>query len=148
MKWTAEKFLGGLGSEQIDHQHDYPEGGARREPSLPASPGKEPDGVRRMWNGGPLRQFSDTQAKSHYIAYSGRFLTGYAGSYVCDRCRRPSPGVYLFKETHQWLCGGCKGRIPKGLGVRGHRHASKKATPEDWRSGLLIRRVLCRPSKH
>jgi hypothetical protein len=67
--------------------------------------------VRRMWDGGPLRQFSETQASGHYIRYSGRFLTGFAGAYVCDRCRRPCGGVYLtyLSETGQeWLCGGCK----------------------------------------
>lgn len=67
--------------------------------------------TRRMWEGGPLRQFSETEAKSHYIAYSGPFLTGYAGSYVCDRCLRPSAGVYIVKEQHSWLCGKCKGQL-------------------------------------
>jgi hypothetical protein len=67
--------------------------------------------VRRMWIGGPLRQFSETQVNSHYIRYSSRFLTGFAGSYVCDRCQRPCAGVYPAhpSETQrEWLCGGCR----------------------------------------
>jgi hypothetical protein len=77
-------------------------------PTTARSAGENP---RRMWNGGPLRQFSNTQAGGHYIRYSNRFLTGFAGSYVCDRCQRPSAGVYLSKPSktrNEWLCGGCK----------------------------------------
>ena len=82
-------------------------------------------GVRRMWKGGPLRQFSDVPAGGHYIRYSSRFLTGFAGSYVCDRCRCPSPGVYLSKPSKtrtEWLCGPCK-RVQSTSGD------SKPATP-------------------
>jgi hypothetical protein len=66
------------------------------------------NGIRRMWNGGPLRQFSVTQANGHYIAYCSPFLTGYAGSYVCDRCLRPSAAVYRLRTSRQWLCATCK----------------------------------------
>lgn len=75
------------------------------------SPPMPPKGVRRMWEGGPLRQFSDTQVSSHYVGYSGPILKGYAGSYVCDRCQRPCAGVYPShpSETQrEWLCGGCR----------------------------------------
>jgi hypothetical protein len=65
-------------------------------------------GVIRMWDGGPLRQFSRAQASSHYVGYSGPFKTGYAGSYICDRCQGASAGVYLATEAHKWLCGPCK----------------------------------------
>jgi hypothetical protein len=78
-------------------------------PSLMTSPG-----VRRMWEGGPLRQFSETQVNSHYIRYCSPFLTGFAGSYVCDRCRRPSAGVYLSHPSemqNEWLCGGCRKQV-------------------------------------
>jgi hypothetical protein len=71
----------------------------------------EPNGVCRIWKGSPLRQFSETQASSHYVAYSGPLLTGYAGSYVCEPCERPTAGVYLSTETHKWLCGGCKKKV-------------------------------------
>ena len=84
-------------------------------PTLPEQNHSEREGVRRMWEGGPLRQFSETEAKSHYVAYSGPFLRGYGGSYVCDRCQRPCAGVYLVRETHKWLCGGCK-REPRRSG--------------------------------
>jgi len=69
---------------------------------------RELAGLRRMWDGGPLRQFGETQASGHYVAYSSPFLTGYAGSYVCDRCLRPCAGVYLVKPPGIWLCGSCK----------------------------------------
>jgi hypothetical protein len=74
------------------------------------------NGLRRMWHCGPLRQFSETQVSCHYIRYSGRILTGYAGSYVCDRCRRACGGVYLtyLSETRpEWLCGGCKNQMQR-----------------------------------
>jgi hypothetical protein len=88
---------------------------SKREPGIIAPDGRNSatNGARQMWEGGPLRQFSDTQRGGHYIAYSSAILTGYAGSYVCDRCRRPSVGVYLShpSETeNEWLCGGCKKR--------------------------------------
>jgi hypothetical protein len=72
------------------------------------------EGLVRMWDGGPLRQFSTTQVSSHYIRYCGRSLKGYAGAYVCDECKRPCKGVYLShpSETRNlWLCGGCKHRL-------------------------------------
>src|SRR5215813_7051044 len=70
--------------------------------------------TRRMWNGGPLRQFSNTQAGGHYIAYSSPILKGYAGSYVCDGCQEPCAGVYLVRPLEIWLCGACKkGSRPK-----------------------------------
>jgi hypothetical protein len=80
-------------------------------PMLPGQNCSELEGIRRMWERGPLRQFSETQAKSHYVAYSGPFLTGYAGSYICDQCHGPCAGVYFVKETRNWLCGGCKEKL-------------------------------------
>lgn len=105
---TSQKILSsGLGSERFDHQQNYPEGGAGREQPLSAPLGTE--SVIRMWEGGPLRQFSNKQAKSHYIAYSARFLKGYAGSYVCEGCLTPCPGVYRVEPLGIWVCGGCRG---------------------------------------
>lgn len=72
---------------------------------------QERNGVRRMWEGGPLRQFSQTQVGGHYIRISSPLLTGYAGSYVCDRCLRPSAGVLRPPTLQEWLCGGCKAQI-------------------------------------
>jgi hypothetical protein len=69
--------------------------------------------VCRMWDGGPLRQFSERQAGGHYVAYSSPILTGYAGSYVCDRCKRPCSGVYLAGPAKSWLCGPCKRNVQR-----------------------------------
>jgi hypothetical protein len=68
---------------------------------------------QRMWPGGPLRQFSKHQASSHYVAYSSPILKGYTGSYVCDRCQTPSPGVYFVKPVGNWLCGPCKRMVER-----------------------------------
>jgi hypothetical protein len=110
MKPSQESLDSGLGSERFDHQKNYPEGGAGGEQSPSALPGKE--SLIRMWEGGPLRQFGSTQAKSHYVAYSSPFLTGYTGSYVCERCEEPCAGVYHVQPLGIWVCGGCKGRDP------------------------------------
>ena len=67
---------------------------------------------KRMWEGGPLRQFSDKQIASNFIFYSGAGFEGYAGSYVCDECQRPTPGVYELKvgvqASREWFCGTCR----------------------------------------
>jgi hypothetical protein len=74
---------------------------------------KQQAATRRMWNGGPLRQFSEAQVKSHYVAYCSPILTGYAGSYICDGCQEPCAGVYLVRPFGIWLCGACKkGSLP------------------------------------
>jgi hypothetical protein len=67
--------------------------------------------VRRMWDGGPLRQFSDKQAAAHYVTYSSPILKGYAGAYVCGQCRWPSAGVYFVRPVKNWFCGSCKRTI-------------------------------------
>jgi hypothetical protein len=110
MKASQGILNSGLGSERVDHQQNYPEGGAGGEQSSSALLGKE--SVRRMWEGGPLRQFSSKQAKSHYVGYSTPFLTGYAGSYICDLCQVPCSGVYRVLPLEKWICGGCKERAP------------------------------------
>jgi hypothetical protein len=69
--------------------------------------------LQHMWDGGPLRQCSNRQAGGHYVAYSSPILTGYAGSYVCDQCKRPCAGVYLVGPAKSWLCGPCKGSVQR-----------------------------------
>ena len=61
-----------------------------------------------MWESGPLRQFSESCLGGYYIRVSSPFLTGYAGSYVCDECLRPSAGVLCVPHVSKWLCGRCK----------------------------------------
>ena len=78
-----------------------PRGGMNRaEPS--------PHVLKRMWPGGPLRQFSKRQAGGNYTAYSGPIPTGYAGSYICERCQRPCAGIYFVRPVKNWVCGPCK----------------------------------------
>lgn len=60
--------------------------------------------IIRAWSGGPLRYFS-TIAFSNCVPYVTSKLKGYAGSYVCELCKKPVVGVY--KGTDIWLCGSC-----------------------------------------
>jgi len=71
----------------------------------------------RMWEGGPLRQFSETRVSS-YVSYSSPIMTGFAGSYICDACQRACKGVRRMGEPNNgagmasratvgWLCGTC-----------------------------------------
>jgi hypothetical protein len=79
--------------------------------------------IQRMWEGGPLRQFSDSntrpKGKGSWMAYSSPILTGWTGSYVCDECRVPVAGVY--RVVSLWLCSGCrekmKVRKPQPVGL-------------------------------
>jgi len=111
MKRAAEE-LHNLGSELNDHQQIYPEGGAGAVSATSVPPGNKTDrqfeGIRRMWSGGPLRQFSNRQLKSHYVAYSSPILKGYAGSYLCDACQGPCQGRYRTPPLGNWVCGACK----------------------------------------
>ena len=61
--------------------------------------------VKRMWNGGPLRQFSEIRGASGWTPYDGG---GYAGSYICDGCKEAVVGVYRAKDG-LWYCAGCTG---------------------------------------
>jgi hypothetical protein len=60
--------------------------------------------VIRMWPGGPLREVSST-ARNSWIAHS-RY--GFAGRYVCERCREPVAGVYSSIHGGDWQCAGCR----------------------------------------
>jgi hypothetical protein len=65
--------------------------------------------IKRMWEGGPLRQWSDTrQTSGGWLYYTNSQMTGYAGSYVCDECRQSTPGVYYVSSVKKWLCRACK----------------------------------------
>jgi len=79
----------------------------------PDPPETRLDGIQRMWDGGPLRQFSSSQVASHYIRYSSPILTGMAGAYVCDRCLHPSAGVHFVRHSDNWLCAACKKRTQR-----------------------------------
>ena len=94
---------------------------SKRRVTAPGEINPTPKDIRRMWDGGPLRQFSQTQVSSHYSGYYGAILRGYAGSYICDQCKRPSGGVYfcyLSESRKEWLCGRCKNQRAGCGGVR------------------------------
>lgn len=59
--------------------------------------------VKRMWDGGPLREWSETRPSPHWIPYG---KGGYVNSYYCEHCQRPVPGVYQVQS--RWICGTCK----------------------------------------
>jgi hypothetical protein len=72
--------------------------------------------VLRSWEGGPLREFSDTRARSHWTNYHGG-PKSYAGNYVCENCMAKTSGVYSVRLNSggttasfelKWLCGPCK----------------------------------------
>ncbi len=68
---------------------------------------------RRMWEGGPLRQFSPERNTTCKMYYESPGLKGYVGAYVCDGCGEPSPGIYSPHHPHRkWLCAACK-RVPE-----------------------------------
>jgi hypothetical protein len=67
--------------------------------------------VRQMWEGGPLRQFSET-AKG-WIPYS---TGGYVGSYVCRACFSDCKGVY----EPEWRCAACNAKFRPKTGKKGH----------------------------
>jgi hypothetical protein len=66
--------------------------------------------VKRMWEGGPLRQWS-ADSKRPGSAFIRQDSGGYAGSYVCEACRCACDGVYCTVQVQKWLCGRCKAKI-------------------------------------
>lgn len=70
--------------------------------------------IRRMWNGGPLRQCSDEHHNGfQYYEHTDRnhpelSWRGYTGAYVCEGCQKPCAGVYRVLAVKKWLCGGCR----------------------------------------
>jgi hypothetical protein len=61
--------------------------------------------IRRMWEGGPLRNWSDRKATLSPMSHN---RGGFVGAYVCERCLGSCDGVYLVREEQSWLCGACK----------------------------------------
>lgn len=63
---------------------------------------------RRMWEGGPLRKWSEARPTGKFINYA---QGGYAGSYVCEQCQMSCDGVYRVTTKcgqQEWLCGKCR----------------------------------------
>jgi hypothetical protein len=77
--------------------------------------------MRRMWPGGPLRQFTEGKHPSSWTPYQSSQLRGFAGQYVCDECLEPTAGVYRVispsssGKRPSWMCSGCrdKARVRK-----------------------------------
>lgn len=61
---------------------------------------------RRMWDGGPLRQWETEKVSASWIPYA---RGGYVGPYVCERCQKPVVGVY--RTASGWVCSVC--RMPR-----------------------------------
>jgi hypothetical protein len=61
------------------------------------------------------------QTRHNFIKYESLNLSGYAGSYVCDVCRRPTGGLYYIRSLKKWVCGGCRRAV--------------KATKRAWQEG-------------
>jgi hypothetical protein len=76
--------------------------------------------VRRMWPGGPLRQWSDKRQPraGNWIAHAAG---GYVGAYLCGGCQAPCNGVYFVQRVKKWLCGACK----KGVRATTSCHRAK-----------------------
>ena len=71
--------------------------------------------TKRMWNGGPTRQFSLERGAASWTPYDGG---GYAGQYICDDCGNPVVGLY--KASHgMWRCADCRSKA-KPLAPRGN----------------------------
>ena len=60
--------------------------------------------TRRMWEGGPVRQFSESRTKAGWMPLNSG---GFAGPYVCSRCHSAVSGVY--GPTQGWICAECIG---------------------------------------
>jgi len=69
----------------------------------------KPHEIRRMWEGGPLRQFSADRVGSWTPLDTG----GYGGQYICDTCKNPVSGIYEAVDGNGWQCSDCKGVAAK-----------------------------------
>jgi hypothetical protein len=86
----------------------------------------------RMWEEGPLRHFS-VERFPNSISYESPTLTGYVGTYVCERCATSAPGVYRLVHAENglnrvsWVCSSCRDllrtRKPQPEGLKRHREA-------------------------
>jgi len=68
--------------------------------------------IRRMWEGGPRREFAHRPSSNWGTPYQD----GYAGQYIGDHCGRPRlNGVYSVRylrgpsSAYVWLCAECRG---------------------------------------
>jgi hypothetical protein len=68
----------------------------------------------RMWEGGPLRQFSETSISGR-TQYQSHWRSGFAGRYICDECQKPVVGVTLSKGSSTWCCADCGSRPERQL---------------------------------
>lgn len=73
--------------------------------------------TKRMWNGGPLRQFSTERGTASWTALDGG---GYGGQYVCDECGFPVVGLYKAAAA-VWRCSECR---------EAHRPKQEPRTPK------------------
>jgi hypothetical protein len=65
--------------------------------------------VRQMWEGGPMREFAEKRPHEHWgMPYESPVMKGYAGSYVCAKCKEVTVGVYRDKKSGGWTCAGCR----------------------------------------
>ena len=74
--------------------------------------------IRRMWEGGPLREVYVGPPLSKRQRAPGQFLLNAkglcVGRYVCDRCQEGCNGVYHLTTPSTnilWLCAPCKEAI-------------------------------------
>jgi hypothetical protein len=65
-----------------------------------------PPAPTRMYDQGPLRQFS-TERFQGGVPYSGGLFTGYAGAFVCASCRLQVPRVLYVMAIGDWVCRDC-----------------------------------------
>ena len=80
--------------------------------------------IRRMWEGGPLRQCSIEHGGPCQRFYQSPLWSGYTGAYVCDECQRAVDGVYLVHRAGKWLGGACKSTRRIAPGEK-HSHAMR-----------------------
>ncbi len=91
--------------------------------------------TRRLWQGGPLRQWAAERVSASWIPYARR---GYVGPYVCEHCQAPNTGVY--RTPLGWVCASCKRRrkAPRTVELRAQdAHVTPRAGNEDERRADL-----------
>jgi hypothetical protein len=70
----------------------------------------------RMWQNGPCRLFS-TERFLGAVPYSSAGLKGYAGAYLCSRCRKQTHKVLGNFGDDSWICEACAQRNAKGTAI-------------------------------
>ena len=81
--------------------------------------------VKRMWAGGPLRQWAELRPRAGWVACASG---GFAGQYVCDVCSHAVVGVrrqFTGDGKDKWLCAGCldsaRVKQEQPAGLKAHR---------------------------